>query len=614
MGTEDARLPPILGAMQEASLEEGPVLRLILDYFERAGHAECLVPLENYCRRRWSNANENVLERSSFPPELAALREQSLQGKWDQVVEYLNAFSGCSDKEGLDRCLYLAERQKYFEILHHIENSIRSKFRLGYSLPGNGVVLSSKEIEGTKNLIQHQLSVLEGLSPSVEEFHSLKCLFCSSSFSSSKDFATWELHSGRLETFYRIGEWVSKVLYLTVTFPRKLRNERNLAEEDSCSLLRLIAKGLLYEQCEQLCRLRCGEGDVEDPSKLLDLSSWMQQQPDSSFQTFPSEIVLIVKPVLPRIESEQVQELREPCFSLDIGRERDHDSDTGDAQNAELIDVDTVAARIDGIDVANKSLQNITHEEVNLAESIVLDMDGQQPEDRDCDKNCDNKDRKKKRKQISAIVPSISSPDHGLLSGDSQPRLSPGKRRSSTPRNCKTSLASLQASLLSSPITSQPKSNATRAAVSTNSILNSTSKAKLPAMGSHTSHTSDTPQPKQTLNHKDPKIHEKMGLQTSKQGDQAPVDVSPHRSDGYKGWHQLPKTPPSTPLSSSRPRHASSVVKESRGAMMDFSARVLPTRPPAWPTSATLLGTLSDSQVPVDGLALGDQYRGGSVC
>ena len=290
----DAPALRISRAMQEASLEEGPVLRLILDYFERAGHAECLVSLENYCKD-FGKANE-VLKRSSFPLELSALRDLSLHGKWDQVVQYLNAFCGCSDKEGLERCMYLAERQKYFEILHHIENNIRSKFRLGYSFPGNGELLSAKEVERTQNLIQHQLSVLEGLSPSPEEFQLLKNLFSSSSLSSCKEFSTWQLHSGRLETFYRIGEWVSTVLYLTINFPKQ-SHDNNLANADSCSLLRLVAKGLLYEQCEQLCRMRCGESEKEEPPKLLDLSSWIQQQPDSSFQTAPAEIVLVVKPL-----------------------------------------------------------------------------------------------------------------------------------------------------------------------------------------------------------------------------------------------------------------------------------------------------------------------------
>jgi len=609
LGTDGSQLLSIPGAMQEASLEEGPVLRLILDYFERAGHGECLVPLENYCRRRWNNANEKILE-SFFPSELAALRELSLQGKWEQVVQYLNAFSGCSDKEGLERCMYLAERQKYFEILHHIENSIRSKFRLGYSLPGNSELLSPKEIERTKNLIQHQLSVLEGLSPSVEEFHLLKHLYCSSSLSSSKDFATWELHSGRLETFYRIGEWVSKILYLTVTFPEKLRNKRNLVEADSCTLLRLIAKGLMYEQCEQLCRLRCGEGGMEEPSKLLDLSSWMQQQPDSSFQTFPSAIVLVVKPIRSKIDSkQQVQEATQESSSP----ERAHaskdcrDGDKDDAQNAELINniVDTVAARAASGDVANEDLQQ---KEVNAAESTDLATD----------------DHSENRQNQASVTPppSISSPDHRALSGSGiQPVLSPGTRRSSTPRNCKTSLVSLQESLLSSPIapctacTSQPdvvhSDTAGAGAVlgvkpgsistpssSTGRATTSVNQAIKPSRLLAASPASNTSQSNQAM---DPDVHERTDLQIVRQRDGVTVEDISHKTNKYTGWHQQSKT------SSSQPHPIVSILKENREPVIDSNPRVSSMGAPAWPTSATLLGTLSDSQVSTSSL-------GGLMC
>ncbi len=397
--------------MQEASLEEGPVLRLILDYFERAGHVECLVPLENYCRE---NVNDGDLKNGSFPLELAALRELSLNGKWEQVVQYLNAFNGCSDKEGLERCLYLAERQKYFEILHHIENNIRSKFRLGYNISESGELLTSKEMDRIQKLIQHQLSVLEGLSPSQDEFLQLNNLLTSTL--AGNELNTRYLSSGRLETFYQIGEWVSKVLYLTVSFPKKKYKEHDLASEDKCSLLKLVAKGLLYEQCEKLCRLRCGEKELsENSSQLLDLSSWIQQQPDSSFQITPAEIVLVVKP----LKSKHAR--RKKCCSKQHENEQQNnkhtlsnDSEVGNTGTAVMDDIN----KLDGWPTAAEPLEEPAQE---------VELPATPPQAQTCIQNVTSSDVKDEQDTHN-------------------------KRNSSTPRNYKTSETVLQTSLPPSPI------------------------------------------------------------------------------------------------------------------------------------------------------------------
>lgn len=288
--------------LREATLEEGPLLRLIRDYFEHAGHAECLLALENYCK----DYDQCGVHDQGLPLELSALREMALAGRWDQVGKYLSAFSGSKDKEGIQRCMYAAQRQKYFEILEHVEDNIRSKFRLGFSVPASEGIVSSSEAERTHELIEHQLSILKPLCLSPTEYQSLRDLLSLPSISSSKEFSTWQLHSGRLETFYEIGNWVSKVLYLSYKFPMPRRTKECVDNEIPCGLFRLVAKGLLYEQCEQLCRTRCGETEKEQlvcPS-MLNLGGWIQQQPDSSFQIPPTEIQLVLRPLSKSISPE----------------------------------------------------------------------------------------------------------------------------------------------------------------------------------------------------------------------------------------------------------------------------------------------------------------------
>lgn len=295
---------------REASLEEGPVLRLIWDYFEQAGLVECLLAVENCCKD---------YGQVDLPLELSALREMALTGRWDQVIQYLSVLGNIKDKEGLQRCMYAAQRQKYFEILEHVADNIRSKFRLGFTVSASGEMLSPSEAKRTHELIEHQLATLEPLCPSPMKYQSLKDLISLPSISSSKEFSTWDLHSGRLKAFYEIGEWVSKVLHLSVKFPMLRRDiVENEENEALCALLKLVAKGLLYEQCEHLCRARSEESEREQlaPS-MLDLSSWIQQQPDSSFQLPPTEIRLVVRPLSKSTSSEA-----QISNSIDMGRDK----------------------------------------------------------------------------------------------------------------------------------------------------------------------------------------------------------------------------------------------------------------------------------------------------
>lgn len=278
--------------VREVGLEEGSILNLLGDYFEVAGHAECLLAVEHLCSSG-SSAHD------SLPLELAVLREIVLAGRWDQLAKYLDRFSGAEDQEGLKRCTYLAHKQKFLEILQHVESDIQARIRLGFSYCENGELLSVGEADKVRHVVEAQLAILKPFCPSRDDYNSLKMLLSLPSISSSKEFSSWQLHSGRLATMREIQAWVSDALYLNV----KLRSRRaggqagSQEATSSCTLLRLLAKGLLYEQCERLCRARCGEADTQQQvSNMLDLRGWIQQQPDSSFQLPPAELSLMVSP------------------------------------------------------------------------------------------------------------------------------------------------------------------------------------------------------------------------------------------------------------------------------------------------------------------------------
>ena len=276
--------------LRDVCLEEGSVLNLIREYFEVGGHAECLLALEHSCN--------GVTPQPNLPLELTVLREIILAGQWEHLMKYLERFKDAEgSEEGLKRCRYLAHRQKYLEILHHVESDIQDKLRLGFSsYCEHGKLLGTEEAVKIRNIMEAELEALESLCPSPEEYQSLRSLLSMPSISSSKEFCNWRLHSGRVDTLYEIQDWITKTLYLNVRFPLKECKEDGGVRK-SCSLLRLLAKGILYEQCERLCRARCGDPPAADEDlSILDLKGWIQHQPDSSFQLQPSQLNLLVTP------------------------------------------------------------------------------------------------------------------------------------------------------------------------------------------------------------------------------------------------------------------------------------------------------------------------------
>lgn len=310
--------------VREVGLEEGSILNLIGDYFEVAGHAECLLAVEHLC-------SSGSSDQDALPLELAVLREIVLAGRWDQLAKYLDRFASAEDQEGLKRCMYLAHKQKYLEILQHVESDIQARIRLGFSYCENGELLSVGEAEKVRHVVEAQLATLEPFCPSRDDYNSLKMLLSLPSISSSKEFSSWQVHSGRLATMQDIQEWVSNALYLNVKLLSRKASIQAGSQEatSSCTLLRLLAKGLLYEQCERLCRARCGEADSQQLiSNMLDLRGWIQQQPDSSFQLPPAELCLMVSPWVrpgpPSLQTSQSVDMG--AGNRDSGMELRHDA------------------------------------------------------------------------------------------------------------------------------------------------------------------------------------------------------------------------------------------------------------------------------------------------
>lgn len=263
--------------MSSIAVEETEVLRIIRDFLEEGGHAECLRTLEK-------NTGAGP---QGLPSELQFVRELVLSGQWKELMKFLQPLSGLGKSEDFTRCSYVVVKQQYLENLAKGSNGDSET---------TGSSADEAELKKRENLrlqlIMANLQRLEQLCPTKEDYSNLCYLLTLPSLTAHSKYRNWDVHSARLSCFYFIANWVAKVLYPHTVI--KLPADSAKKGLSSNRMVQLLAKGLLYEECETVCAQRCG--DREARPKILDLCGWMQQQPDSAFQLSPSRLSLVIVP------------------------------------------------------------------------------------------------------------------------------------------------------------------------------------------------------------------------------------------------------------------------------------------------------------------------------
>ena len=251
--------------MSSVTLAEADVLQILRDFLEEGGHAECLGALERSA----------AIAPHDLPTELRFVRELVLSGRWEELMKFLQPLSELREEGEFVKCHYAVVRQQYLESLVW-ESNVEGK-------EGDSTGRENKRLQ---NIVGH-LQQLEQLCPTKEDYSNLCYLLTVPSFTAHSKYSNWSMHSARLECFYTVGSWVARVLYPGLTL--KLSPvSRELA---SNRLIQLLAKGLLYEECESVCLQRSGVAGTT--SEIMNLCSWLQHQPDSAFQVAPTQLSLI---------------------------------------------------------------------------------------------------------------------------------------------------------------------------------------------------------------------------------------------------------------------------------------------------------------------------------
>ena len=272
--------PVAVAAMSVAAVDGTSELLLVRDYLEKAGLVETVRALET--------------EAGIQPPlpGLAAVRSLALDGKWREIEKALTLQPGKElGREGgelLQRARFSLVKQEYLE-----------------AVAGLDAICSHREPSVAEVAqVQRHFERLEHLAPSREDISALEAV----SSSETEFFSSWNLQKARKETCDVLLQWARRSHHSGARDNRPF--EKSGRQVHSMSLL--LAKGKIHEQCEQVLRERCHRRETTLTSgkgaaakSLLDISSWLQCQPDHFFQQeLPSPIeVVVTLPSMPHPSS-----------------------------------------------------------------------------------------------------------------------------------------------------------------------------------------------------------------------------------------------------------------------------------------------------------------------
>ena len=237
-------------------ISEKEVLQLLRDFLEETKRSECLVTFERCTGSYPLNLRE----------ELVKLRRVCLFGDLDVLQERIFApFRTLGNDEELRKCKYAIAKQQYLENLVQLS-------------PDNS------------DMVKKHLVEAERLCPSTEEFKVLLSLLSLQSIDVSAEYKGWTIEKGRLECFYLLASWLSKLLgeNSKLTPP-----ESPVLDLSKSRLVQLVAKGLVYEKCEAIYAHSQAE-ESREQGEILDLYNWIKHQPDSAFQLSPTSMQLSV--------------------------------------------------------------------------------------------------------------------------------------------------------------------------------------------------------------------------------------------------------------------------------------------------------------------------------
>ena len=207
--------------MSTIELNRRGLIKLLRDLLGHAQLTQSMIALER----------EAGLPPDEYPAELLFFRDLILEGEWSEVVNLVQLLP---HSESYSDVMYAIERQRFLELLH-TQGQPSPPPAAPYPAPRRGE-------------IQEHLQRLERLCPDRTEFATLSCLITLPNLTDHPVFSDWEVKASRHQLFQCVGRKMAEAIYHSAAdriFP--LSSSGDLASD---RLVQLLAKGLLYEQCQ----------------------------------------------------------------------------------------------------------------------------------------------------------------------------------------------------------------------------------------------------------------------------------------------------------------------------------------------------------------------------
>jgi WD40 repeat protein len=216
--------------------------------------------------------------QQSLSNELTFLRDLITNGQWLYVEEFLTPFK---KEEGHVKILYHIYQQEYMELM-----------------------ISTRD-DKRKHRLKEVLDRLSILCPSKEEYSYLCLLLNNANISSHPLYSNWSLYNSRESLYKEIHDFVQHHLYPSCSVPP------SLSSQDS-RLVQLIARGLMYERCEEIHMIKHGLKPIPS-GHILDLVNWLQHLQDSCYQMSPD---LLPVNITCQPENESCIGVTPPCHGV----------------------------------------------------------------------------------------------------------------------------------------------------------------------------------------------------------------------------------------------------------------------------------------------------------
>ena len=211
------------------------------------------------------------------PKVITSLHNEIAAGNWSKALQLVNSLAVSSSD--LASMKYSICKQRYLESINTLfanTNKVQPEGKL--KTLGKDKIIKHVNPEQLK-LVAIHLKSLEELC-SQEDYFKLSFLISCPDLKTHPSYSDWNVQSGRYQTASSVCQQAMKLKY---------PNNHCLPvgrSKTSNRLLQLVAKGTLYEECEELLQHQSGSNKEHncEHGEILDLHSWLAQLPDEVFQ------------------------------------------------------------------------------------------------------------------------------------------------------------------------------------------------------------------------------------------------------------------------------------------------------------------------------------------